>query len=449
VKSPTARRRRSRELGLGLLAVVVTGAGYVLLLLANRPDIPADLWVFLLAVLGLYVVAHLAVRRFAPRSDPTLLPIAFLLNGIGYIVISRLDRDLARVQAIWTAVGIVAFVLTLVVVRNVRALERYKYTFLLLGIAALLLPSLPGIGQEINGSRLWVRFGPINFQPSEGAKVLLVVFFAAYLVDKRELLATGTRHIGRIRLPDPKHLGPLLLAWGFSILVMVREKDLGTSLLFFAVFAAMLYVATDRASYLFVALVMFVGGAFVAYQLFGHVRDRVTSWIDPWSVAQTKGFQLVQSMYALGSGGFGGSGLGLGSPQKIPNAATDFVMSAIGEELGLLGTVAVCMLFLLLVGSGFRIAIQSDRPFSKLFAAGLTTIIGVQTFVIIGGVIRVIPLTGVTLPFISYGGSSLIANFVIIALLLRISDETVARAESPGPVATARTAVGAAPPARR
>jgi peptidoglycan glycosyltransferase len=454
MRSPTARRRRSRELGLGLLAVVVTGAGYVLLLLADRPDIPADLWVFLLAVLGLYVCAHLAVRRFAPRADPTLLPIAFLLNGIGYFTISRLDRDLARVQAVWTAVGIAAFVLTLVFVRHIRTLERYKYTFLLLGIAALLLPSLPGLGQEINGARLWVRVGPINFQPGEAAKVLLVVFFAAYLVDKRELLASGTRHVGRLSLPDPKHLGPLLLAWAFSILVMVREKDLGSSLLFFAVFAAMLYIATDRWSYLVVAAGMFLAGAFAAYQLFTHVSDRVSSWVDPWSVYNTKGFQLVQSMFALGSGGFAGTGLGLGSPQKIPNASTDFVLSAIGEELGLLGTVAVCMLFLLLVGSGFRIAIQTERPFSKLFAAGLTTIIGVQTFVIVGGVIRVIPLTGVTLPFISYGGSSLIANFVIIALLLRISDETVARAERPGAVATARTAVGgegaaAAPPARR
>jgi cell division protein FtsW (lipid II flippase) len=219
------------------------------------------------------------------------------------------------------------------------------------------------------------------------------------------------------------------------------------------VFAAMLYIATDRWSYLVVALGMFLAGAFVAYQLFEHVQSRVTAWVDPWSVSQTSGFQLVQSLFALGSGGFAGTGLGLGSPQKIPNASTDFVLSAIGEELGLLGTVAVCMLFLLLVGSGFRIAIQTERPFSKLFAAGLTTIIGVQTFVIIGGVIRVIPLTGVTLPFISYGGSSLVANFVVIALLLRISDETVERAESPTATATARTSLGgdavAVPPARR
>ena len=410
------------ELFLGLMALGITVFGYVLVQLADTPNLPPDLWAILAAVSGLFVVAHLAVRKFAPEADPTLLPLTVLLTGFGFVMISRLDRDLARVQALWAAVGVVAFVLTLALVRRVRTLERYRYTFLFLGVVALLLPSLPGIGKEINGARLWVGIGPLNFQPGEAAKVLLVIFFAAYLVEKRELLATGTRHIGRLRLPDPKHLGPLLLAWSFSILVMVREKDLGSSLLFFAVFAAMLYIATDRASYVFVALAMFLAGAFVAYQLFGHVQDRVSSWIDPWSVYQTKGFQLAQSLFALGSGGFAGTGLGLGSPQKIPNATTDFVLSAIGEELGLLGTVAICMMFLLLVGSGFRIAIQADRPFSKLFAAGLTTIIGVQTFVIVGGVIRVIPLTGVTLPFISYGGSSIVANFVLLALLLLVSD---------------------------
>jgi len=422
VRSPTARRRRIDELGLGLLAVITTVGGYVLLSLADKPDIPADLWLFLASVLGLYVVAHLAVRRFAPRADATLLPIAAILNGIGFVTISRLDRDLARTQAVWTAIGVAAFVVTLVVVRRIGVLERYRYTFLLIGVGALLLPLAPGIGETINGARLWVRIGPVNFQPGEASKVLLVVFIAAYLVDKRELLTTGSRRIGRITVPDPKHLGPLLLAWSVSILIMVRQKDLGSSLLFFAVFAAMLYIATSRSSYLLVALVMFVGGATVAYQLFAHVQDRVTSWVDPWSVSQGKGFQLVQSLFAFGTGGFAGTGLGLGSPQKIPNAATDFVFSAIGEELGLLGTVAVVLLFLLFVGSGFRIAVHADRPFSKLFASGLTTIIGVQTFVIIGGVIRVIPLTGVTLPFVSYGGSSLVANFVLVALLLRVSE---------------------------
>ena len=432
------------------MAVLVTGSGYVLLLLAEKPDIPADLWLFLAALLGLYLVAHLAVRRFAPRADPTLLPNAFILNGLGFVIISRLDRDLARVQAIWTAVGVGAFVLTLMLVRRVRTLERYRYTFLLIGLVALLLPLLPGVGREINGARLWVRAGPVNFQPGEAAKVLLVIFFAAYLVDKRELLATGSRRIGRLMVPDPKHLGPLLLAWGVSILVMVRQKDLGSSLLFFAVFAAMLYIATERSAYLVAAFGMFVAGAAIAYQLFAHVSDRVQSWADPWSVAQTTGYQLVQSLFAFGTGGFQGTGLGLGSPQKIPNASTDFVFAAVGEELGLIGTVAICMLFLLFVGSGFRIAIQAERPFSKLFAAGLTTIVGVQTFVIVGGVIRVIPLTGVTLPFVSYGGSSLVANFIIVALLLRISADNAAPITVAGPLEpTGAAADDVAVPERR
>jgi len=422
---------RNTELRLGLLSVGITAFGYVLVQLPAKSDIPADLWLFVTIFVGLYVVAHMAIRQFAPHADPSLLPLAAFLNGIGFVTISRLDPDLARTQVGWMAAGVGAFVATLVVVRRVRTLERFRYSFLLLGVLALLLPLAPGIGKTINGARLWVGIGPINFQPGEAAKVLLVIFFAAYLVDKRELLSSGTRRLGRLVLPDPKHLGPLLLAWAVSILVMVQQKDLGSSLLFFAVFGTMLYAATERAAYLLTALVLFVGGAGIAYNLFDHVRDRVSTWIDPWSVAQGKGFQVVQSWFAFGTGGFSGTGFGRGNPQLIPNAPTDFVFSAIGEELGLIGTVAVLAAILLLVGSGFRIALQADRPFPKLFAAGLTTIIGVQTFVIIGGVTRVIPLTGITLPFISYGGSSLVANFVILGLLLRISDET-ARARGDG-----------------
>ncbi len=425
------RRRRSSELGLGLLAIVVTAGGYVLLLLADGPELPPDLWAILGALIGLFVVAHLAVRRLAPRADATLLPIAALLSGIGYITISRLDRELARIQSLWVALGVGAFVLTLMFVRRVSVLQRYRYTCLFAGVVALLLPLVPGVGYEINGARLWVSVGPLNFQPGEAAKVLVVIFFAAYLSDKRELLAAGTRRLGRMRLPDPKHLGPLLLAWGVSIIVMVRQKDLGSSLLFFAVFSAMLYMATERAVYLLAGFGMFVSGALVAYHLFGHVQTRVSTWVDPWSVAGDEGFQITQSLFAFGTGGFAGTGFGLGSPEKIPNAPTDFVFSAIGEELGLLGTVGVLIAFLLFVGAGFGIAVRADRPFSQLFAAGLTAIIGIQTFLILGGVTRVIPLTGITLPFISYGGSSLVANFVILALLLRISDETGARAAQP------------------
>jgi peptidoglycan glycosyltransferase len=422
-RTAAAHRLRNTELRLGLLAVSITVFGYLLVQLADRSDLPPDLWFFVVAVIGLFVLAHLAVRALAPLATPVLLPVAAFLNGIGFVVISRLDPELARIQAGWTAAGVGAFWLTLAIVRRVRTLERYRYTFLFLGVIALMLPLLPGIGKTINGARLWVGIGPLNFQPGEAAKVLLVIFFAAYLVDKRELLASGSRRLGRLVLPDPKHLGPLLLAWAVSILVMVQQKDLGSSLLFFAVFAAMLYIATERAAYLIAGLVMFMGGAAIAYNLFGHVQDRVSTWLDPWSVYQGKGFQVVQSAFGLGTGGFEGTGLGLGNPQEIPNAATDFIFSAIGEELGLLGTVAVLAAILLFIGTGFRIAIESERPFPKLFAAGLTTIIGIQTFVIIGGVIRVIPLTGITLPFISYGGSSLVANFVILALLLRMSDD--------------------------
>lgn len=429
----TATSRRNAELALGLLAVIITTGGYVLLALSKGPALPANLWFFLGVLIGLYVCAHIAVRTFAPRADPTLLPLAALLNGIGFVTITRIDRDatdqLAPAQAIWTAVGVGAFIATLVIVRRVTMLERYRYTFLLLGIIALLIPLVPGIGREINGARLWVRLGPVNFQPGEIAKVLLVVFLAGYLVDKREVLARGVRQVGRLRLPAAKHLGPLFLAWGFSLVVMIRQKDLGSSLLFFAVFAVMLYIATERTTYLIAGAVLFVTGAAIGYALFGHVQDRVSVWVDPWKVAGGKGFQIVQSLFAFGTGGFAGTGLGLGRPNTIPNAATDFVFSAIGEELGLLGTAAVVIGFLLFVGAGFRIAVQADRPFPKLFAAGLTSIIGLQTFIIIGGVTRLIPLTGITLPFVSYGGSSLIANFAVLALLLRISDETAERAE--------------------
>jgi peptidoglycan glycosyltransferase len=431
--SVTASQRRNAELGLGLLAVVITVGGYILL--AEGPSLPPNIWFFLAVLIGLYVVAHLGVRKLAPRADGTLLPLAALLNGIGFVVITRIDRDandqLAPSQAVWTMVGVAAFIGTLWVVRRVHLLERYRYTFLFLGLVALLLPLAPGLGREINGARLWVRLGPINFQPGELAKVFLVVFLAGYLVDKREVLAAGGRRIAGLRIPAARHLGPLLLAWGFSLVVMLLEKDLGSSLLFFAVFAVMLYIATERTAFLLAGAGLFVTGAAIGYAIFGHVQERVSVWANPWPVAGGKGYQIVQSLFSFGSGGFAGTGLGLGSPDKIPNASTDFIFSAIGEELGLLGTVAILIAFLLLVGAGFRIAVQADRPFPKLFAAGLTSIIGIQTFVILGGVTRLIPLTGVTLPFVSYGGSSLIANFVIIALLLRISDESVERATRP------------------
>ena len=423
-------RRRSRELGLGVLAVLITLSGYVLVALAEAPDLPADLWGYLAGLVALLAIAHLGVRRFAPEADPTILPIVALLCGLGFVTISRLDEELsatqprlAQSQALWAVLGVAAFVATLAFVRRTEMLGRYRYTALLLGVAALLFPLAPGVGREIRGARLWVTIGPLNFQPGEVAKVLLVVFLAAYLVEKRELLSLGSVRVGRVMVPDPKHLGPLLLAWGLSLVIMVMQKDLGSSLLVFSVFGVLLYMATARLWYLIVTFVLGVLGSLLAYQLFAHVQVRVETWLDPWPDAQDTGFQIVQSMFAFGTGGFAGTGLGLGSPQKIPAAATDFVFAAIGEELGLLGAVGVVVAILLLVGTGFRIAVRSRRPFNQLFAAGLASALGIQAFLILGGVTRLIPLTGITLPFVSYGGSSLVVNFVIAALLLRMSHE--------------------------
>ena len=418
------RRRRNSELGLGFLAIVVTIGGYTLLALANGPKLPSDLGLLLGGIVFLYVVAHMAVRRLAPRADGTLLPLAAILNGIGFVTIARLDRNLARIQSIWSAIGVVAFVLTLLLVRHVRVLERYTYTFAFVALGLLLVPLVPHLGMTVNGARIWAHLGPLHLQPGEPAKVLWVAFFAGYLTQKRELLSAGSRSVGRLRLPAARHLGPLLATWGVSILVLVFEKDLGSSLLFFGVFAAMLYMATERSAYLIGSLALFTVGATAAYNMFAHVRDRVQGWLNPWPYRlDVKGYQIIQSWYAFAAGGVYGKGIGLGVPNQIPLASSDFIFAAIGEELGMIGTLAIVIAFLLIVGAGYRIAIDSQRPFQKLFAAGLTTILGLQTFIIIGGVTRLLPLTGITLPFVSYGGSSLVANFVILALLLRMSDD--------------------------
>ena len=418
--------RRNTELGLILLGAVITTGGYVLASLGRSASLPADLVPFLGIVLALLCAAHIATRRLAPSADGMLLPLAALLNGVGYVFIARLDHDLAALQSMWTAVGVLAFVLTLVVVRRARDLERYRYTLALLGVGLLMLPLVPGIGQNINGNRIWVRVAGASFQPGELAKIVLAVFFASYLVEKRELLSETRRFLG-LMLPqlNLKHLGPLLLAWSVSLVVMLAEKDLGSSLLFFALFVAMLWVATARAAYLGMSAVLFGAGSLVAWQTFAHVEERVQIWLDPWPY--DAGFQLVQSMFAMAAGGLAGTGLSLGNPQRIPVVTTDFIFAAIGEELGLFGSTAVLAAILLMVGAGLRIAIRADSPFEKLLATGLTTILAVQSFIIIGGVIRVVPLTGVTLPFVSYGGSSLVANYILLALLMRISDDSAQR----------------------
>jgi peptidoglycan glycosyltransferase len=280
---------------------------------------------------------------------------------------------------------------------------------------------LPVIGRTIHGARIWVSIGPLIFQPGEFAKIVLAVFFASYLVEKRELLGIAARRIGPLSLPELRHFGPVLLAWGASLLVMFYEKDLGSSLLFFALFIVILWVATERASYLVVGGVLFSIGAFIAWSVFAHVQNRVDVWLHPWEEATGNGYQVVQATFALAWGGIAGTGLGLGRPNTVPAAQTDFIFAAIGEELGLLGAVAVLTAFLLMVGAGLRIALRAGSPFETLLATGLTTILGLQAFIIMGGVVRLVPLTGITLPFVSYGGSSLVANYVLLALLLRIS----------------------------
>ena len=318
--------------------------------------------------------------------------------------------------------------------RRARDLERYRYTFALLGIILLLLPLAPGIGENINGARLWVRVGPITFQPGELAKIALAIFFASYMAERADLLRQGTRRIGRFLVLDPKYLAPILVAWGLSLLIFLFENDLGSSFLFFALFIGMLWVSTARAYYLGLGSVLFGAGAFFALKVIGHAKDRVQNWLDPWPRYNTGGYQIVQGWFAVAAGGIFGAGPGLGSPQRIPEVATDFIFAAIAEELGLLGAGALVAAFLLIVGTGLRIAIRCERDFDKLLATGLSLILGVQSFVIIAGVLRLIPLTGITLPFVSYGGSSLVANYILLAILLRISDDSassVVVAEAP------------------
>ncbi len=421
------RVRRNTELGLILLAAVLTSGAYALASLGRSASLPANIVPFLLIILGLLAAAHLATRRFVPGADSILLPLGGLLNGIGYVFIARLDSDLAALQAVWTALGVGAFVGTLALVRRMRDLERYRYTFALLGIGLLLMPLLPVIGRNINGSRLWVRFGTVTFQPGEFAKIVLCVFFASYLVEKRELLSEALHRVGAVFVPDLKHFGPVVLAWGVSLVIMIAERDLGSSLLFFALFIAMLWVATGRGAYLGMGTLLFGAGAWIAWSSFAHVKERITIWLDPWQTATGSGYQIVQALFAFAAGGLAGTNLAQGSPQRIPAVSTDFIFAAIGEELGLFGSTAVVVALLLMVGSGIRIALRAEPPFEKLLATGLTTILAVQSFVILGGVTRLVPLTGITLPFVSYGGSSLLANYVLLALLLRISDDQAER----------------------
>jgi cell division protein FtsW (lipid II flippase) len=427
---------RNRELLTLLLAGLVASTAFASAWLTDLAVIDWG-WLPWAALFGgMFLVAHLAARWTVPDADPTLLPLTALICAIGLTFVYRLDPEDGRRQLMWVAVGVAAFVLVLAWLRfDYRILERYKYVFGVSAIVLLMLPSVPGLGQRVNGVKLWVEIGAFRFQPGEFAKIFLVVFLAAYLRDKREALAGG-------RLKD---FGPLLAIWGAAMLVLVQTSDLGSALLNFGIFLAMLYAATGRVSFVLAGLALFAGGASVLYDSLSRVQQRVTVWLEPWTDDKVycsinglleyrqncDSYQLVKSLYSIANGGYGGTGIGNGTFQTvdgtplIPYLQTDFIFSAIAQELGLIGAAAVLLLFLAFVARGMRVALVAHDGFSKLLAAGLAFGFALQTFIIVGGVLRVVPLTGITLPFVSYGGSSIVSNFVMLALLLLVSHRAV------------------------
>ena len=398
-----------------------------------------DLWMSFLFI-GLLYSTNLWLNLTRPGADQVLLPLVASITVLGLVMVQRLEpalvdnvssnfKGIANKQVVWIAAGIVALIVTVFAVRDLNVLRKYKYTFALLGIAlvaaTLVFGSDAGSGTGVN---LWFDFRFFQFQPSELLKVILVIFLAGYLDDKRDLL-TSSYKLGPIKLPPLPYLAPLLLLWALALVLFVVQRDLGSALLFFGIFLAMLYVASGRPFYVVSGLALFFAAAYMLNAFFSsqftHIQSRVNSWLNPWPAGQGAGYQIVQSLYALAEGGVLGTGIGLGSPSYIPAVQTDMVISAIGEELGLAGTLAVIALFMLIVYRGYHIAVSARAGYEQLLAVGLTTVLGLQTIIIIGGAIKMIPLTGITLPFISYGGSSLITNFVILGLLLRISAQRV------------------------
>lgn len=433
------RRRRGAELFLLVLALAVGVGAYAAVGIGVEGKVPADVVGYGGWLAALVIGAHVVVRITAPYADPVLLPIVAALNGLGLAVIHRLDLayeadsssvthgGYAQQQLIWMTLGVLLFVGTLVVLRDHRVLQRFTYTSGLGAIVLLLLPMLPGIGASINGAQIWIHVAGFSFQPGEVAKVLLVIAFAGYLVLHRDALALAGRRVLFIDLPRGRDLGPILGMWLVSLGILVFQHDLGSSLLFFGLFLVALYVATERPGWLVVGGLLFSAGAFAAFKLFGHVAQRVDVWLSPMYYYAdehgAKSYQPVEAMFGMGWGGLIGRGFGEGSPQRVPFANSDFIVSSIGEELGLTAVIAVILLYGLLVERALRAALVCRDGFGKLLATGLAGVFALQVFVVVGGVTSLIPLTGLTTPFLSYGGSSLVANWVIIALLLRISDQ--------------------------
>ncbi len=429
------RRRRGAELFLLVIALVVGIGAYAAVGLGVEGTIPADIIAYGGWLAALIVAAHVAVSLLAPYADPVLLPLVAALNGLGLAVIHRLDlagseNDYARQQLIWMTLGVLLFIVTIIFLRDHRTLQRFTYTSGLLAILLLLLPFAPIIGNDVNGAQIWIRLGPLSFQPGEVAKLLLVVAFSGYLVQHRDALALAGRRVLFIDLPRGRDLGPILGMFFVSLFVLVAQNDFGSSLLFFGLFLVMIYVATERPGWLVIGGAMFASAALTLYFFgaklgVGHVVNRFNIWLDPMAYYDKSpgSFQLVEGMFGMAWGGLIGRGFGEGMPERVPFANSDFIMASIGEELGLTAVMAVILCYGLIVERALRIALISRDGFGKLLAVGLGSIIALQVFVVIGGVTGLIPLTGLTTPFLSYGGSSLVANWVIIALLIRVSDQ--------------------------
>ncbi|MCW1957118.1 MAG: FtsW/RodA/SpoVE family cell cycle protein [Mycobacterium sp.] len=450
--TPPLPTRRNSELGLLCFATTITGVALLIVEANQEQGITWDLLTYTLAFGLLFGCAHLAIRRYAPYADPLLLPVVALLNGLGLVLIHRLDLvpgiddngPSAGQQMLWTLVGVTGFILVVVLLKDHRILARYDYICGAAALALLAIPALlPAKLSETNGAKIWIRLPGFSIQPAEFSKILLLVFFAGVLVAKRSLFNSVGQHFLGMDLPRPRDLAPLLTAWIVSIGVMVFEKDLGTSLLLYASFLVMVYIATERFSWVVIGLTLFGIGSVVAYHLFGHVRGRVQTWMDPFGDPEGAGYQMVQSQFSFATGGVFGTGLGNGQPGTVPAASTDFIMAVVGEELGLVGLSGVLLLYTIVIVRGMRTAIALRDSFGKLLAAGLASTLGIQLFIVVGGVTGLIPLTGLTTPWMSYGGSSLVANYILLAILVRLSDAArkPLRTTQNTPIAAARTEV--------
>jgi cell division protein FtsW (lipid II flippase) len=459
VRPHDVRPGRGVELGLLAVALVLGVGAYALVGLNVTGSLPANIAGYGAGMAALGVALHLVLRIRAPYADPVILPAAIALNGIGLAMIYRIDlaqaaRDnptaFANRQLAWTALGVVMAGVVLVLLRDHRTLRRYTYTAMVAGLVLVVLPLVPGLGTTINGARIWVRLGAMSLQPAEFAKIALAVFFAGYLVTHRDTLALAGPKILGLHLPRVRDLGPILVVWAGSLAVLVFERDLGTSLLFFGLFVAMLYLATERTSWIVLGLGLFAGGALLAAQVFPHVGLRFDAWLhafddDVFNQSPGGSGQLVRGLFGMANGGLFGTGWGQGRPDLVPYAESDFIVASLGEELGLTGLLALLVTYLVLAERGMRTAIGVRDGFGKLLAGGVAFVVAFQCFVVVGGVTRVIPVTGLTMPFLAYGGSSLLANWVIVALMLRISDS--ARRPAPEVSGYAEPAEGSGPAA--